>query len=906
MTKSVSFLLNGNAVEAHPGESIWDVSKRLGETIPHLCHKETGGYKPDGNCRACMVEIDGERVLAPSCKRKPEPGMIVNAHSIRAKNARKMVIELLLADQPDRDHAHDKKSKLWSWADQLGLTGSRFPARPSVPSPDTSHPAMTVQLDSCIQCNLCVRACRDIQVNDVIGMAGRGMDARIVFDLEDAMGMSTCVACGECVQSCPTGALLPAQFQDTDDKTVDSLCPYCGVGCQMTYHVKSGRIQSVDGIDGPANHSRLCVKGRFGFDYIDHPGRLTAPLIRKPGTVKGISKNPLENFREASWDEALNFASGGLKSIRDDRGRHALAGFGSAKCSNEEAYLFQKLVRQGFGSNNVDHCTRLCHASSVAALMEGMNSGAVTAPFTAALDADVIIVIGARPANNHPVAASFIKNAAKKGKTLIVIDPRGQALVRHADYALQFTPGRDVALLNAIIHTIIEEKLTNEDFIADRTTGFDDIKNHVKKFSPEKMASVCGIEADIIRAVARTYATAKRSIIFWGMGISQHVHGTENARALITLAMITGHVGRPGTGLHPLRGQNNVQGASDAGLIPIVYPDYKSVENDEVRKVYEDLWNAKLDHKRGLTVVETIHAIHDDVIKGMYIMGENPAMSDPDVGHARSALGKLDHLVVQDLFMTETAQFADVILPASAFPEKSGTYTNTNRQIQMARKVVDAPSGTRPDWSITQSIANGFGLNWDYKKPENIFGEMKQTMRSLDHITWPRLESEGAVTYPCQSDDAPGDDILFQDTFPTDDGRAKLVPALSIDPDEMPDVDYPVILTTGRLLEHWHTGAMTRRAKTLSTLEPTATVSMHAKMMDDLNLNPGDFVKIESRRGMVEIQVRRDQQVPEGMVFIPFCFSEAAANLLTNPHLDPYGKIPEFKFCAVRVAKISN
>jgi len=904
MTKQISFFMDGQRVTAEPGESIWDVSRRLGRTIPHLCHKDHKDYRADGNCRACVVEIDGERVLAPSCRRQPEADMKVVTDSPRADKARKMVVELLLADQPDRAHAHDENSKLWQWAERMDLTESRFPQRSTKPDCDSSHPAMTVQLDSCIHCNLCVRACREIQVNDVIGMAGRGADARIVFDLEDAMGSSTCVACGECVEACPTGALLPARKQQFDDTTVNSLCPYCGVGCQMTYHVKDGHIQRVEGRDGPANHSRLCVKGRFGFDYIQHPGRLTKPLIRKPGTVKGLSENPMDNFREAGWDEALQCASGGLKSIRDEFGRYALAGFGSAKCSNEEAYLFQKLVRQGFGSNNVDHCTRLCHASSVAALMEGMNSGAVTAPFTAALDADVMIVIGARPASNHPVAASFIKNAAKSGKTLIVIDPRGQGLVRHADYHLQFTPGRDVALLNAIIHTIIEEDLINKDFITNRTTGFDDIKRHVKNFSPEKMSAICGIDAVTIRTVARTYATANRSIIFWGMGISQHVHGTENARALITLAMITGHIGRPGTGLHPLRGQNNVQGASDAGLIPIVYPDYKSVEDDAVRKIYEDLWGVELDNKTGLTVVEIMAAIHGDDIKGMYILGENPAMSDPDVSHARAALAKLNHLVVQDLFMTETAQYADVILPAMAFPEKTGTFTNTNRQVQMARKVVDGPDGTRPDWWITLAIANGMGLNWHYDGPEDVFLEMKKTMRSLDHITWQRLDDEGAVTYPCPGDDVPGDDILFGKSFPTKDGRAKLVPAKSIAPDEMPDDDYPYILTTGRLLEHWHTGAMTRRAETLSSLEPVATVSMHPETLKKMDIEPGDMIAVASRRGRVELRTRIQPEVPEGMVFIPFCFTEAAANLLTNPNLDPFGKIPEFKFCAVRVEKI--
>jgi len=917
MSDSITFSLNGKEVDAAPGETIWEVAKRLGNTIPHLCHRDKPGYRPDANCRACMVEIDGERVLAPSCRRQPTAGMKVVTDNERATRARKMVLELLLADQPEKARAHDPDSLLWHWIDDAGLGGSRFPDRQS-PKPDSSHPAMAVNLDACIHCNLCVRACREVQVNDVIGMAHRGIHSQIVFDFDDPMGDSTCVACGECVQACPTGALMPANMVDdkqvhrgSADRQVNSLCPYCGVGCQMTFHVKDESIYYIEGRDGPANQNRLCVKGRFGFDYISHPHRLTKPLIRKEGVAKdSLEKldplNPLSHFREATWEEALDAAATGLKTIRDRDGSEALAGFGSAKGSNEEAYLVQKLVRQGFGTNNVDHCTRLCHASSVAALMEGVNSGAVTAPFTAAADADVMIVIGARPNQNHPVAASFLKNAAKQGKTLIVMDPRGQGLTRHAEHMLQFKPGTDVALLNAIIHTIIEEGLTDDQYIQGYTEGFEAIKENSKEFSPEKMADVCGIDAETIRTVARKYATAERSIIFWGMGISQHVHGTDNARCLIALSMITGQIGRPGTGLHPLRGQNNVQGASDAGLIPMVYPDYKSVEADDIRKVYEDLWDTELPAKRGLTVVEIMDAVYAGEIKGIYVMGENPAMSDPDAQHARDAMAKLEHLVVQDIFLTETAFLADVVLPASAFPEKTGTFTNTNRQVQLAREVLELPGDTRQDWWIIQEIANRIGLNWSYTHPKDIFAEMAITMKSLTGITWDRLEREDVVTYPCDGEDEPGHAIIFSDGYPTESGRAKLVPAKLTPPDELPDEDYPMVLTTGRLLEHWHTGAMTRRAGTLSTLESEPIVSINPYQMGEMGVGPGDMVRVASRRGQLELKVRADRDVPDGMVFIPFCFTEAAANILTNPQLDPIGKIPEFKFCAVRVEPLDT
>ncbi len=915
MSDKIAFEMDGLTVEAEPGESIWQAARRVGVSIPHLCHSAEPGYRSDGNCRVCMVEIEGERVLAASCIRKPTPGLKVVTNSARAKKAREMVFELLIADQPPKSQAHDPQSKFWNWAADIGIERSRFPSREPVDC-DSSHPAMAVNLDACIHCGLCVRACREVQVNDVIGMAYRGSGSKIVFDFDAAMGDSTCVACGECVQACPTGALMEANLlneegvrTEFEDRSVDTLCPYCGVGCQTRMHIKNDRILYVDGRDGPANNNRLCVKGRFGWDYIYNEHRLTRPLIRKANAPKrwDIEINPAdpsEYFREASWEEALEKAASGLARARDNHGGSALAGFGSAKCSNEEAYLFQKLVRTGFGTNNVDHCTRLCHASSVAALMEGIGSGAVTAPFKAAEDSDCVIVIGARPEQNHPVAATFFKNAAKKGTKLIVMDPQGQGLSRYASHVLQFKPGQDVALLNAMLHTIIEDGLTDEQYIQAHTEGFEELKKRVSEFSPEKMSEVCGIAAEKIREVARLYATSERSIVFWGMGISQHVHGTDNARCLIALALVTGHIGRRGTGLHPLRGQNNVQGASDAGLIPMVYPDYQPVEDEDVRKRFEKAWGQRLDPVKGLTVVEIMHAVSAGEIRAMYIQGENPAMSDPDQKHAREALSNLEHLVVQDIFLTETAWQADVVLPASAHAEKLGTYTNTNREVQLARPAVSLPGEARQDWELIQEIGKRIGLDWNYSHPREIYSEMAALMPSLTNISWERLEAEDAVTYPVDGPNVPGNEIMFSDSFPTKDGRARLVPAGLVPPDELPDETYPFVLTTGRLLEHWHTGAMTRRASLLDRLEPVPVALLNPRQLESFSLSPGDEVKVTTRRGSINIATRSDGQVPEGMIFIPFCFSEAAANLLTNPQLDPYGKIPEFKFCAARVESV--
>ena len=914
--KTVTFELDGKDITVSEGTTIWQAAQAEGLVIPHLCHKPEPGYRSDGNCRACMVEIEGERVLAASCIRTVQDGMVVSSNSERATKSRALVVELLAADQPVT--AHDASSHFVEMAKLNNVDGSRFPAKdPShVPLLDDSHVAMRVNLDACIHCNLCVRACREVQVNDVIGMSGRGQDAQIVFDMDDAMGASTCVACGECVQACPTGALMPATVLDENqvgdradyDREVQSVCPYCGVGCQLSYKIKGNKIKYVEGINGPANENRLCVKGRFGFDYVHHGHRLEKPLIRRDDApAKGLNvdpSNPFTHFREASWDEALEFASSGLAANREINGKR-VAGLGSAKCSNEEAYVFQKLIRQGFGHNNVDHCTRLCHASSVAALLENVGSAAVTATFNEIENADVAIVIGANPTENHPVAATYFKQFTKRGGKLIVMDPRGQGLKRYASHMLQFRPGSDVSMLNAIMHVIVEENLYDKQYIDAFTENWDNMKAHLRDFSPEKMSDFCGIEAETLRAVARDFGSAKSAMIFWGMGVSQHIHGTDNSRCLISLALMCGQVGRPGTGLHPLRGQNNVQGASDAGLIPMFLPDYQSVTDEGVRSAFNELWQSdNIAAEKGLTVTEIMDAIHDGEISSMYILGENPAMSDPDVVHARAALSKLDHLVVQDIFLTETANYADVILPASAWAEKTGTVTNTNRQVQMGRPAISPPGQAKEDWWITVELAKRLGLAWTYEHPREIFAEMKQTMKSFDNITWERLDAEDVVAYPSLDETDPGQPIVFGEGFPRSEGRAKFTPAKVVSPAETPDAEYPMILTTGRQLEHWHTGSMTRRARVLDTVEPQANASLHPRTLKKLGVTAGEMISVETRRGAISIMARADKAVAEEMIFVPFAYVEAAANVLTNPQVDPYGKIPEFKFAACRVSKL--
>ena len=949
MSTPIAFTLDGKPAQAHAGESILKAAQRHGIDIPHLCFKE--GLRADGNCRACVVEIDGERSLAPSCCRSVTAGMQVNAQSPRALKSQAMVVEMLLSDMPDVGYKWNdggttsraaglssvvgQHGELSKWASRMGV--SVRPALQSLRSAqqasDVSHPAMAVNLDACIQCNRCVRACREEQVNGVIGYAHRGAHSAIVFDLGDAMGASSCVACGECVQACPTGALMPKTQIGSQvvDKKVDSVCPFCGVGCLITYNVKDNTIVSVDGRDGPANRGRLCVKGRFGFDYAHSPQRLTVPLVRKAGVPKDpaalqhLNRNTADwsaVFREATWDEALALAAGPLKTLRDTHGPKSLAGFGSAKGSNEEAYLFQKLVRTGFGSNNVDHCTRLCHASSVAALLEGVGSGSVTNQVNDVEHSDLIFVIGSNPSSNHPVAATWIKNAARRGAKVVLADPRITDLGQHAWRTLQFRADTDVALLNALIHTIIDEDLVAHEFIAQRATNFEALKDNVKGYSPEAMAPICGIPAGTLREVARAYATAQSAMILWGMGVSQHVHGTDNVRCLIALATVAGQIGKPGSGLHPLRGQNNVQGASDAGLIPMMYPNYQRVTDKAAHDWFEGFWGTKLDNQPGYTVVEIMDKIlapdsDPHKVRGMYVMGENPAMSDPNLNHTRHALASLEHLVVQDIFMTETAWLADVVLPASAWPEKTGTVSNTDRMVQLGKKAMDPPGQARADLWIIQKLAEGMDLKWSFENDselrnkdggyhgvELVYEEMRQTMHAaIGGITWERLHRESSVTYPCLSADDPGEPTMFRDRVATADGRIHLVPVNIIPANERPDADYPFVLITGRQLEHWHTGSMTRRSAVLDSLEPSATASLCGHDLRALELEPGDVMTVRSRRGQVTLNVRQDDGTPVGAVFIPFAYHEAAANLMTNPALDPFGKIPEFKYCAVAVQR---
>ena len=974
-SRTVTLTIDGRSLTAPDGATIWEAARSAGIDIPTLCHDPK--LEPVAVCRVCVVDVENARTLPAACIRKVEEGMAVRTDTDRVRRARRTLVELLEAGQPpgdDRRKAADQ-DELARLGVQLRSDPSRYVAACSNPPmpPDLSSPVIAVDLNACILCDRCIRACDDVQVNDVIGRTGKGSETRIAFDNGLPLGESSCVSCGECVATCPTGALTDKRLVDSaangsdatttgpdataagsdataagSDATaagpdataagpdavpngsgtrrVDSICPYCGVGCGISYHVRNGRIEGVTGRDDTHTEGRLCVKGRYGYDYTHHPQRLTKPLVRREDAYP---KRPLsadfedyrdfrrslrspewndrirEVFREAEWDEALDLAARRLLEIKNTLGPGALAGFGSAKVTNEEAYLFQKLIRVVFGTNNVDHCTRLCHASSVAALTEAIGSGAVSNAFQEVLETDVIFVIGSNTEDNHPVAASYMKQAVDRGAKMIVLDPRRPTIADHATRYVRFKPGTDIALLNGLMHVILREGLQDRDFIARRTERFETLEPFLARYTPEMASRITGVPPSVIEDVALEFGRVERAMIFWGMGISQHVNGTDNARALISLCLMTGNIGRRGTGLHPLRGQNNVQGASDVGLIPRYYPGYQSADDPEVRARFEEAWGTALDPDSGLTVVEIMHGALDGSIAGMLMMGENPYLSDPNMNKVRMALQQLSFLVVQDVFLTETAEFADVILPASTAAEKRGTYVNTNRMVQIGRQAIEPPGEARLDGDFVIDLANRMirmeqgesGQCWAYDGPESVWEEIVGLTPIFEGITYAAMERD-TVVWPME------EPVLFTGSFPL--GRGRFTPVSFAPPDELPDHAYPFVLNTGRVLEHWHTGTMTRRARALDAISPEPFIEMTPGDLARLGVEDGCPVAVSSRRGAITLKAKASSRVADGNVFIPFHFKEAAANILTNDALDPDGKIPEFKFCAVAVKPVPS
>jgi formate dehydrogenase major subunit len=890
----VKLTIDGNAVEVPKGSMLIDAAKKLGIFIPTLCYLELHSSKSGDNssCRICMVEVAGRKNLAAACSTPVMDGMDVKTDTDRVLNARKLMLELLLSDHNQECLTCEKAGKctLQDLCYQYDVKESRYRGVMSDFPVDASNEFYVRDMNKCVNCRRCVNACNSFQCSDAIDFAGRGFNAHPTPPFDDPVRESVCVSCGSCVSVCPTAALMPKskeKFRTWEVARTPTTCSYCGVGCQMNLLVKNGTVVGVEPVDSLANSGLLCVKGKFGYNFINHPDRLKTPLIKKDGV-----------FVEATWDEALTLIADKVKSVKESHGPDALAGLASARVTNEENYLFQKMVRTVFGTNQVDHCARLCHASTVAGLATTLGSGAMTNSIAEVVDSDVIFVTGSNTTETHPVIGAKIRQAKMKGAKIIVAEPRCIDLVRDAEVFLQITPGTNVALFNGMMNVILAEGLQDKEFIAERTENFDELVAVISKYTPEKVAEICGINAEDLKKAARMYAKADKASIFYSMGVTQHSTGVSGVMGTSNLAMLCGHLGKESSGVNPLRGQNNVQGSCDVGCLPGDLPGYQKTANPEVIAKFEKAWGVPLSDKPGLTVTEIVGKAGKGEIKVLYIMGENPMLSDPDLNHVQEALENTEFLVVQDIFLTETAELADVVLPAASFAEKDGTFTNTERRVQLVRKAIEPPGKAKTDWEILVAVMNRLGYAKTYRNASEIMDELASVTPQYGGISFARLES-GGLQWPCPTADHPGTKFLHKGAFAR--GKGLFKPAEYIPSAELPDADYPFILTTGRILYHYHTKTMTGKVDGLNNLFPGSFIEIHPAAAAKLGIKDGEKVKVATRRGEILSKAKVTDKVEENVLFLPFHFVDGAANRLTNKALDPVAKIPEFKVCAATV-----
>ncbi|MBA7487055.1 putative formate dehydrogenase [subsurface metagenome] len=884
--EKITLTINGQEVEARKGMTVLEAAEAAGIYIPTLCSDPD--LEPYGACRLCVVEIERMRGLPTACTTQATDGMVVHTETPAVNQVRCFAAELLIADHPSDclTCPQNQRCELQKVAAYLGITHQPFGKTTRVLPVDTSNPFFDRDLNYCILCSKCVRVCDEILGVGAIDLIFRGYSSKVATFDDGPIINSNCVSCGECVVHCPVGALIPkGAMQPT--REVETTCPYCGVGCQIYLGVRNNQVISVRGKrEGTVNKGSLCVKGRFGIpEFVHHPDRLTVPLIKRDG-----------KFTEATWDEALDLVASKLGNYKDQ-----IAVISSAKCTNEENYVIQKFARAVLTTNNVDHCARLCHAPTVVGLVQSFGSGAMTNSINEIRDAACILAVGTNTTSAHPVIGLEIKKAVNKGAKLIVANPREIDLCRFADMWLQQRPGTDVALLMGMMRVIVDEGLLDQTFIEERCENFDAFKESLGKFDLDSVEQITGVPRDKVVEAARVYATNCPATILYAMGITQHSHGTDNVIATANLAMLTGNMGKPSTGVNPLRGQNNVQGACDMGALPNVYPGYQAVANPVLKEKFEDAWRCSLSPTPGLTLTEMFEAAYQKQVKALYIVGENPMLSDADANHIREALDHLEFLVVQDVFLTETARLADVVLPAATFAETDGTFTNTERRIQRVRKAVAPPGDSRTDWWITCQIAQRMrSKGFDFSHPSEIMDEIASLTPSYGGISYGRLK-EGGLQWPCPTEEHPGTPILHTTQFTR--GKGKFIPLEYKPPMELADDDYPLILTTERSLYHFHTGTMTRKVRGLNILRGGELVQINPKDASALGIADGDEVKVTSRRGQVVAKAKVTEVSPVGVIAMTFHFAESPTNQLTNPALDPVAKIPEFKVCAVRVEK---
>jgi formate dehydrogenase alpha subunit len=896
--KTIRLKIDDRQATVEEGTTILNAAKSVGIDIPHLCYDPR--VQPIGTCRLCVVQIEGRAGLAISCNTPAADGMKVCTENEEIAAIRKTILELVLSRHCVACTSCDKQGacKLQDYAYRYQANEACFgPAqrRAARPNYATSSEAILYDPDKCILCGLCVKYCEDVPMAEALTFAGKPGD----MEVSTAFGMdlfkSSCVLCGGCIAVCPAEAMVEKKAigkgRAKDLVKTRTVCVYCGVGCQIDLNVdpKTNRIVKVTSEPGTIpNNGNLCVKGRFGMDFVGHPDRLTTPLIKRNGT-----------FEKAMWEQALTLIAKKLKKIKSETGPDSIAGLSSAKCTNEDNYVFQKFMRIGIGTNNVDHCARLCHASTVAGLARAFGSGAMTNSIDEFKNAKCIFVIGSNTSEAHPVIALSIKEAAvRNGAEVIVADPREIELVRYAKLHLQQRPGTDVALINAMMNVIIEENLLDKDFVEQRTEDFEKAAEAIREVTPEMAEKITAVPAESIRQAARTFATAETASIVFSMGITQHTTGTDNVLSLANLAMLTGNVGKESAGVNPLRGQNNVQGACDLGALPNVYPGYQLVEDAAIRAKFEKAWGVKLPAKSGLTVVEIFHAIEKGSVRALYLMGENPALSDPNLNRTRKALEKVEFLVSQDVFLSESAQYADVVLPAFSFAEKDGTFTNTERRVQRVRKAVNPPGEARDDWKIVCDIATAFGCPMHYENASQIMDELASVTPIYGGISFERIETVG-LQWPCPDKDHPGTKYLHKDKFTR--GKGKFHAVRFREPAELPDKEFPFVLSTGRLLYQFHTGTLTRKVPAINQVSPTGYVEIHAQDAEKHGIKDGDSVEVCTARGTVVTKARVGTTVARGWLFMPFHFAEGPANMLTNDALDPIAKIPEYKVCAANI-----
>lgn len=889
----IKFTMDGLLVKARKGETILQAAIRNGIYIPHLCYHPD--LKPVGACRLCLVENEDGR-LVTSCETLVREGMEIFTTSIRVESSSEMVARLLIANHEVEclTCAQNNQCQLQEVASFFGIEDENITdlrhSLLEVPA-DESNPFFKRDLKKCVLCGICVRTCKDRLGVSAIDFGFRGYETRITTLMDGPILESNCVSCGECVVACPVGALAPKE-NHKPSREVKTTCTYCGVGCGLYLGVRGGKIISARGDpEHPLSHGNLCVKGRYGFNFINHPERLTKPLIKKD-----------DHFLEVEWDEAMEFAARKLSEYKGD----SFAVISSARCTNEDNYLMQKFTRLVMGTNNVDNSARSCHAPSVAALAESLGSGAMSNSIDEIPHAKCLFLIGTNPTDSYPVLSMRIMDAVRNGAKIIVADPRDIDMARHADVTIQQNPGTDVPLIMGMIRVIVDEELMDKEFIQERCENFDELLDSLERFDLETVEEITGVSPDKISEAARLYATTEPAAIFYSLGITEHSHGTDNVFALSNLALLTGNFGKPYAGVNPIRGQNNVQGSCDMGCLPDSYPGYQKVTNLDVRKKFENAWKSELSSKIGLKMPEMMEKARTGEVRAMYIMGENPALSEPDCSNIVRALESTDFLIVQDLFMTETALTADLILPGASFAEKDGTFANADRRVQRVRQAIKPVGESKPDWQIIAEIAQKMGFDgFDYGSSEDVAAEIASLAPIYGGMYYSCLE-EDSKQWPCYHEGHEGTPILHRERFATENGKAKFIPLTYRPPAELPNEEYPLVLTTGRRVFHYHTSTMTGATEGLKKLYDDDPVEINPEDAGKIGLTDGDLVWVISRRGKIKSPVEITERSPVGLVFMAFHSPETKTNLITSPACDPVTKTPEFKYCAVRIEKCTE